>query len=300
MSDVEETLAREAEGRPRAGAAAIAAGALTLIGNILLTLLTRGGPSEGDGFISISESISMRLQGQGPQEESLLVKQVDYFGDKVLPLSLSTILTTLAAALAAYALVFIYRATAARVPETTRPGLIAAIAGGALFAVGHLVREIGTWAGASGFDGTTAESARDVFRDPVVAAAGLLEVLGSFGLALAFVLISLAAMRAGLLTRFMGILGVIVGALSVFQLDQPQIVRAFWLVMLGLIILRRNPGTPLPAWETGRAVPWPSQQQLAEARRAAQPDPEPSTDDDGNAENGAAQRPVKRKRKRRR
>ena len=38
-------------------------------------------------------------------------------------------------------------------------------------------------------------------------------------------------MRVGLLTRFVGILGIIVGVLTVFQLDQPQVVRAFWLVV---------------------------------------------------------------------
>ena len=298
-TSVEETLAREAEGRPRAGTAAIAAGVLTLAGNVLLTFLTRGGPTEDDGFISVTESLSNRIAGEDVSEPSLLVRQVEYFGDKLVPLTLATLLTTLGAILAAYALVYLYRATAARSEEATKTGVIAAIAGGVLFAVGYSIRNIGIWIGASGFDGTSAEQARDVFREPIVAAAGLLEVLGSFALALAFVLIALNAMRVGLLTRFLGILGVIVGALSVFQLDQPQIVRSFWLVMLGLVILRKNPGTPLPAWDTGRAEPWPSQQQVAEARRAArgetvaEPEPEPVVVDEAGATT------VKRKRKRR-
>ena len=94
---VEETLAHEAEQRPRAGAAAIAAGVLTLGGNVLLTLVTRGGPNEDDGFISITESMSKRLAGQDQSEPSLLVRQVDYYGDKLVPLTLSTLVTTIAA-----------------------------------------------------------------------------------------------------------------------------------------------------------------------------------------------------------
>ena len=45
-------------------------------------------------------------------------------------------------------------------------------------------------------------------------------------------------MRVGLLTRFFGVLGIIAGVLTVFQLDQPGIVRAFWLIGVGLLIAR--------------------------------------------------------------
>ena len=83
------------------------------------------------------------------------------------------------------------------------------------------------------------------------------------------------AMRVGLLTRFMGILGVIVGALAVFQLDAPQVVRGIWLVFLGLLVAGRYPGGTPPAWETGRAEPWPSQQELRERRDALRAEHEP-------------------------
>ena len=302
-TNVEETLAWEAEQRPRAGYAALAAAVLTIVGNVLLTVLTRGGPSEDDGFISITESLSSSLAGQTPREPSLLVRQIEFFGDKIVPLTISTLLTTGAVILTALLLVYLYRATAARNPQLGRGPLIAVVIGGVAFSVGHLVRELAQWIGASGFDGTTAEEARDVFQAPFVAAGSILELLGSFALAVGFVLVALNAMRVGLLTRFLGILGVIVGALTVFQLDQPQIVRSFWLFMVGLVILGRNPGGPPPAWQTGRAEPWPSQQQLAEARAAARGEQEqaPSAAEDADAADTAAgPAPVKRKRKRRR
>ena len=70
----------------------------------------------------------------------------------------------------------------------------------------------------------------------------------------------------GLLTPFMGILGVIAGALIVFPFASiSSIIQAFWLGALGALLLGRWPGGRGPAWESGEAEPWPS----AAPRRAA-------------------------------
>jgi hypothetical protein len=78
-------------------------------------------------------------------------------------------------------------------------------------------------------------------------------------------------MRVGLLTRFMGVLGIIVGILSFLpQLEgQLPFVKIFWLGALGALFLGRWPGGNPPAWQTGEAQPWPTQQQIREARDAA-------------------------------
>ena len=78
-------------------------------------------------------------------------------------------------------------------------------------------------------------------------------------------------MRVGLLTRFMGVLGIIVGVLFIVPIGSPlPIVQAFWLVALGALFLGRWPSGMPPAWVTGEAQPWPSQQELREARMEAQ------------------------------
>jgi putative Mn2+ efflux pump MntP len=113
---------------------------------------------------------------------------------------------------------------------------------------------------------------------------------GNVVLGLATVLIALNAMRAGLLSRFMGILGIIIGALYVLPLlGGPQILQLFWLLALGVLFLGRWPGGAGPAWKTGEAVPWPTaadqraavqkqkeQEQAAKERSAEPPPPEPS------------------------
>jgi len=113
---------------------------------------------------------------------------------------------------------------------------------------------------------------------------------GNVVLGLATVLIALNAMRAGLLSRFMGILGIIIGALYVLPLlGGPQILQLFWLLALGVLFLGRWPGGAGPAWKTGEAVPWPTaadqraavqkekeQEKAAKKRAAEPPPPEPS------------------------
>jgi hypothetical protein len=87
----------------------------------------------------------------------------------------------------------------------------------------------------------------------------------------ATILISLNARRAGLLSSFMGILGVIVGVLFVLPLlGQLPVVQFFWVAALGALFLNRWPTDRGPAWETGEPDPWPTAAELrAEAQAEA-------------------------------
>jgi hypothetical protein len=76
-------------------------------------------------------------------------------------------------------------------------------------------------------------------------------------------------MRVGLLTRFLGFLGIIAAVLTILPLMPLPIVQSFWLVGVGLLLLGAVRGGLPPAWRTGRAEPWPSNQEVAAARRKA-------------------------------
>lgn len=302
MSTVEEQLAWEAEQRPRASAAAIAAGVLGLAANVLLQVLFRGGPGTEDGFVSSTEALDARLEGRPVGEESLFTRQAEYYGDNVVPFVLVTLLGTLSVILAGLTLAYLYRATVARAEGLGRLPIVMVVIGTVSYAVGHTVRDLSTWIGSAGLGaGVGAREARDVLGSGLVLGGSLFELIGLFALGVGFALIALNAMRAGLLTRFLGILGVIVGILAVFQIDQPQIIRTFWLVAVGwMIIAGRGKGGLLPAWHTGRAEPWPTQQEIREQREAvrggSKPDaPQPAP---GGAVSSAEQ--ARRKRKKRR
>jgi hypothetical protein len=126
------------------------------------------------------------------------------------------------------------------------------------------------------------------------------------GLTVAFMFISLPlrARRAGLLSPFMGILGVITGALLVLQVLQLLpvgplgVIQIFWLGAVGALFLGSWPGGRGPAWETGRADPWPS---AAERRGLVSPPEQQADEEPAPPEpEPAPQRPSSRKRKRKR
>ncbi len=87
-------------------------------------------------------------------------------------------------------------------------------------------------------------------------------------LAVSFVLVVAERHAQGLLTRFMGYLGIFAGVLVLFQIIQIPIVQGYWLAALGYLFSGRWPTGVPPAWRTGRAEPWPSSAEMR-ARRAA-------------------------------
>jgi hypothetical protein len=130
-----------------------------------------------------------------------------------------------------------------------------------------------------------------------------LSTAGTVGFAFLFVMLPLRARRVGLLSPFMGILGVVVGALIVFRAQFPglaTVVQAFWLGALGALLLGRWPGGRGPAWASGRAEPWPT----AAQRRGVVPMPgeqeEPTLDPTPPEPESVPQRPKSRKRRRKR
>jgi hypothetical protein len=125
--------------------------------------------------------------------------------------------------------------------------------------------------------------AEDLLGDDVNPVAIALSLSGSVATAFMFVMLPLRARRAGLMSQFMGILGVVAGALLVLQLMPlvPEIVQAFWLGAAGALVLGNWPGGRGPAWETGRPDPWPS----AAERRGLVPAGE--ADEGGGSPGGA-------------
>src|ERR687896_1041396 len=138
--------------------------------------------------------------------------------------------------------------------------------------------------------------------------AALPSLIGSVTVAFMYVMVPLRARRAGLLSPFMAILGVIAGVLLVLQLVPlvPVVIQAFWLGAIGALYLGNWPGGRGPAWESGKPDPWPSP---AERRGLVGPrEDEPAGEEAGEAAAGepaaepepVPERPSSRKRKRKR
>ena len=219
---------------------------------------------------------------------------------------------------------FLYIATRYRRPELPRllRGLVVAapIVYGALFVIRQI--DVNSIAGdvvpkIAGEPGSS-KHAKDLIDERL--SGGSLAVLSGITFAAqlavgaAIVFVSQHARRAGLLSPFMGILGIIVGVLLAIPVfGSFAVVQFFWVAALGVLFLNRWPQARGPAWETGEADAWPSAAEVRAALDSAddgdsEAAPEPEVEGiEEESEAGAAEpaRPAhpaskKRKRKRRR
>ncbi|MTD44952.1 hypothetical protein GKE82_11790 [Conexibacter sp. W3-3-2] len=290
---VEEILARESEWRTRAGIASILAGVLTLGGGIAAGLVYQDLPS-----VLLLDALR-DAAGQDIGREGLRTAQIQFYDDKMVTLLLLSGVLALGALLTAVPLSYLARATSARRKEFPRSVIYAVIAGPALVAISGLMLQVVVAVRARDFVSSgdfSTRTAHDVLQaSDLLIVSQILRQVGVLAIGFAFVLVALNAMRAGLLTRFMGTLGIIVGVLFVIPIGgQLPVVQAFWLVALGFLFMQLwTAGGVPPAWQSGRAEPWPTQQELREARErakagaASEPEPErrkatpppPSADD---------------------
>jgi hypothetical protein len=296
---VEETLGWEAERRPLAGAAAIGAAAAGLIGIVVSTLAQRDTPN-----VTLPEALRDAIQ---PGAKGLLADTAIFFHHRAASLTIGQVFSALSAPLAAIAVIYLFRATRSRRPQLGGGARIALTAGAALAAVGLILARVATDVATSDFAGSsnhTTGAAHDAIYPTANQIGSTLGALGFLVLGIGVITTSLNAMRVGLLTRFMGVLGIISGAFLVLSVLSPAfsfpVVEIFWLAALGALIWRRWPQGMPPAWETGRAEPWPSRQEMMEAREKAAPAPEPapaSEDEPGEPRPGHPRSKKKKRRK---
>lgn len=249
---VDEQLKREAAGRRVAAGAAIGAVLLPLAAQVIFQTLAGAGSSSSPGAV---------------------LDQPAFYSDNAPALILAAVLVAVGYVLTGVALARLYQATRFRRPQTPGVARVMAYAGPAALALAVVGFQVVVTVASADYLAAGRDdyfAARAVGNSTPALIAGVLNQVGILALAFAFVLISLNAMRAGLLTRFIGILGVIAGVLLVIpQLAPLPIVHWFWLGALACLFLGRWPGGPPAAWRTGEAEPWPTTQELRERRDAA-------------------------------
>ncbi len=103
---------------------------------------------------------------------------------------------------------------------------------------------------------------------PIVTGLGL---AGSLAMVIAFFYTGLWAMRAGLLSRFWGALGMAAGI--TFLLGPLFLIGLVWLAYFAFLAIGKVPGGKPPAWEAGEAVPWPTPGERAAAELEGEKDP---------------------------
>ena len=301
--DAAITLAWEAAHRRRAAICAWVAAALTIIGSILSALGTSSVPTFPNDVVTAPDAINNLLAGQ-PIPPGRTAMQVEWFQSHLSAANyVGTVMSGLAALVLFGVIAFLFKATRARNPGFGQATLIAGAFGAVAFGVGTTVAQMTSFIGIAGFDGGNNFQATEALTAGPVVIGQILLTLGSFGLGFAFVLLGLNAMRTGLLTRFMGILAMIVGATFIIpQVDPQGVLRSFWLAVIGFVFILRWPGNRIPpAWISGKSEPWPS---IAASRAAkagasdASSTPAPSLPEPESTGSGDTAGQLRKKRKR--
>lgn len=169
---------------------------------------------------------------------------------------------------------FLFSAVKARRPQVSALMRIAALIGAVLAAAGGigygavLVSKAHQFA-THGLQ--TYPQANSLLRSGPVAVLQYGGLLGSLLLAISFVLIALNAMRVGLLTKFIGYVGIAAAAASLLLVGSPigLFIEVIFLLSTAYLLAGRWPNGDPPAWRTGEAVPWPSAAEIREQRQAA-------------------------------
>ena len=234
----------------------------------------------------------------------------------------SGVITALGTLFVAPVLVYLYRAIVARRPQIPKIALYLAIAAPIVAGGAGVARQVVLAHAADQFVAEPAKAAtpaqreklanaktakeqekaiedlgdrgraKDKLKSGSVATVAYVGLIANLLLGTAFVLVAMHAMRAGLLSKFMGILGVIVGALTAVPLlGGAPVVQLFWLIAMMILFLDRWPQGRGPAWEAVEEIPWPTAQDRrsaladgddapARGRPGRQRTPEPDVEDD--------------------
>jgi hypothetical protein len=242
----DDQLLYESRVRNRQAAVAVAAGVLLIVASII------------------------QLSGPHTSVDELTTDLL--IANKRFPLDLiASVVSGLAYLGIAWTLVFLFQAARARNPQVRSFIRILTLIGGGLSAVAGIAYGVIVAIKVHEFATTGSQTYDDATH--LTGGAGLLGLqlagqLAALLVAVSFVLVCMQAMRVGLLTKFMGYLGMFAGALVLFQITQVPVVQMFWLVALAYMLSGRWPTGMPAAWRTGRAEVLPSGAEMR-ARRAA-------------------------------
>jgi hypothetical protein len=277
MAEAERQLALEGAQRRWVAPLSVLAGVCLFAGELWATIVESKDPTIGllQGLApALSGHAAATIDPRTAHEQFLVNHQV------------TLIIALLLSAAGAVAMIFPlrYLEAAARLRSET-PSAVAkylAIIGPLMIAIFVPAYEISLIVGAHSYlDGVprTAAAITAATGGGVRTVLVVLATVGQLAVAATFVLISLRAMRAGLLTRMMGAIGIIGGVLFLIPLTPLPVVQALWLVFLGGMWLEVG-GRPLPeAWSVAEARPWPSapprERRPARSSRAARSAPPP-------------------------
>jgi hypothetical protein len=301
--EISEQVTRESERRSRLGVPAFAGGLLYLLSGVIITSTLSGAPTVG-----VLQGLAPALSGVANPPVSPRAAEVKFISHHAFALIAGSALAAIAIGALTLTLLLLVDATRFRRPETWSGARPLVLGGGialALVSLGHqVVGSIEAHNFVVGHDFSNHAVDYALTKGTANVLTDYLDLLAGLALAAGMIVVMMSTLRVGLLTRWMGILGIFTGVLIFLPIGGAtlEVVPAFWMAAMGILFTGRWPNGDPPAWAAGEARPWPSQAELRAARRAGEGRPalSPSAADVAPAPVRPASNGSSRKRRRKR
>jgi hypothetical protein len=268
-SEIREQVASELERRKRLAVPAFAGGVLYLLSAIIVASTLSSAPTSG-----LFQGLEPALRGEANPALSPRAQEVKFISHHALALIAGSTVAAIAIIALTLVLLLLADATRFRRPATWAAARPLVLYGGISFALVSLAHQvvgaIQTHKFAVGHDFSNHAVDQALTKGAVNVVVVYLALVAALALAAGTIVVAMNAQRVGLIPRWMGVLGIFTGILIFLPIGgaELQIVPAFWMVMMALLLMGKwSKGDP-PAWAAGEARPWPSQ---AEVRAARQP-----------------------------
>jgi hypothetical protein len=269
--EIRQQVERESERRARLGVPAFAGGFLYFLSAIVVSSTLSSAPTVG-----LVQGLTPALSGIANPAVSPRAVEVKYISHHAFALIAGSTIKSLALVALTLVLLLLLDATRFRRPETwsaARPLVLFGGIGLAAVNVAHQIAgSIQAHRFAVGHDFSNLAVEQALTKGAVNVGSQYLDLLAALCLTAGMIAVSINAIRVGLLTRWMGVIGIFSGILIFLPIGGAtfEIVPAFWMLGMGILYLGRWPNGDPPAWAAGEARPWPTQAERRSTERAGQ------------------------------
>jgi len=269
-SEISEQLTRESERRARLAVPAFAGGVLYFLSALIVTATLNAAPTVG-----LVQGLAPALRGEANPAVSPRAVEVKYISHHASALIAGSAIKAISLIALMLVLLVLLDATRFRRPETWSAARPLVLFGGTALALVNVVHQVvGSIQAhnfALGHDFTSHAVDQALTQGAVNVGSQYVDLLAALALTAGMIAVSVNAIRVGLLTRWMGVIGIFSGILIFLPIGGAtlEIIPAFWMLAMGILYLGRWPNGDPPAWAAGEARPWPTQAERR-AERAAQ------------------------------